>query len=194
MQDILLGQNAYLAGGTSVALHFGHRQSEDLDFFCAANFNHANIRKELSKLGHFTATDERSDTLIGAWDKVKLSLMKYPYPLMEKPSVLDGVKIASVTDLALMKLDAISSRGTKRDFIDLYWISKNSGRTLLDYVRMMKRKYGEDYAIEHLVKSLSFFADAERQPIPKMLKKLTWDEVKSYFIFQSSELAKKFIF
>ena len=184
---------SYLAGGTALALHFGHRISNDLDFFINDDFKTSLIRNELSKLGPFRVTDEKENTLVGSWPKVKLSLMKYPYKLLEKTVLLKEVPIASVTDITLMKLDAVSARGTKRDFVDLFWVSKHSGQPLIDYVRLMRKKFGKDYSVVHLIKSLCYFLDADREPMPKMLKKLTWEEVKSYFIFQSMELARRFI-
>lgn len=187
-------KKCYLAGGTAVALHLGHRFSDDLDFFERHGMNLFAVRKNLSTLGSFSVTDQKEDTLVGAWKDVKFSLFNYPYKLLEKPFLFEKIPVASLTDIALMKLDAISSRGTKRDFIDIFWIASHSGKNLLDYVRLMKKKYGQDYSIEHLIKSLSYFEDAEKDPPPRTIKKIIWEEVKSFFIYQASSLARKFIF
>ena len=184
----------YLAGGTAAALYFGHRKSEDLDFFSSNGFEIILIRSGLQSAAPFRITDQKENNLSGVWGNVKLSFMRYPYKLVGKAETLGKVRVASIEDIALMKLDAICTRGTKRDFIDLYWISKYSGKTLLDSVRLTKKKFGKDYSIEHLIKSLSYFLDADKQPMPLMLKKISWEEVKSYFIYHSMSLARKFMF
>lgn len=187
-------KRCYLAGGTATAIYLGHRFSDDFYFFSKERLNFITYRKDIFKLGMFRVTDCREDTLIGAWKNVKFSILHYPYKIIEKPLLFQGITIASITDIALMKLDAISGRGTRRDFIDIFWIVNHSKKSLLDYVRLMKRKYGENYSIEHLIKSISYFEDAEKDPMPKMIKKIVWEEVRSFFIYQSSLLARKFIF
>jgi hypothetical protein len=103
----------YLAGGTALALHFGHRLSIDLDFFSAADFDTKIYKEKLVILGSFSLTREAEATIDGTLDGVKISLLGYRYPLLFPASILDGVAVADPRDIARMKLDAISSRGSK---------------------------------------------------------------------------------
>jgi hypothetical protein len=86
-----------------------------------------------------------------------------------------------------MKLSAIASRGAKRDFIDLYVASERFGfGTILDWFH---RKYAEiHYNRLHLLKSLTYFADAEKDPMPHMLVPLQWKDVMRFFRLQAPGL------
>src|SRR3989338_6892877 len=116
-------KEAYLAGGTALALRIGHRISVDFDFFIGAKFNEQQLARRLAALPvNFEL--ERLDwgTILGYLNKVKFSLFFYDYKLLAKPQNFLSIKIADIKDIAPMKLLAISDRGTKRDFIDLYFI------------------------------------------------------------------------
>lgn len=88
--------------------------------------------------------------------------------------------MAGITDIAAMKLAAISERGTKRDFIDLYFILQN---TSLDKIlQFYDKKYKKLTSnLFHIKKSLVCFTDAEEDPMPKMIMAVSWKEVKNFF-------------
>ena len=113
----------YLAGGTALALHFGHRISIDLDFFTPEIFSVAHVRDALSTLGAFVVTSQSEDgTLNGRLDDVSVSFFIYPYNNMYPLIPWSGISLADPRDIAAMKIDAVSSRGSKKDFIDLYFL------------------------------------------------------------------------
>ena len=112
----------YLAGGTSVALFLNHRRSDDLDFFSEKEFNTPILIKNLKKLCEFVGTKTSENTLIGKLDGIKISFFSLPYGLLEEAVKYKNLSIAKPLDLAAMKILAISDRGTKRDFIDLYFL------------------------------------------------------------------------
>ena len=112
----------YLAGGTALALQIGHRRSIDFDFFTQETFRNENLEKYLSKTGQFQKLSEAKDTLYGILDDVRISFIKYDYPLIEEWIAEESLQIASLKDIACMKLSAIASRGTKKDFIDIYFL------------------------------------------------------------------------
>ena len=90
-------------------------------------------------------------------------------------------QIADIRDIAAMKIDAITTRGAKRDFIDLYFICK-TGYRLAELLDFYNRKYGKLASnLIHIEKSLVFFNDAETEEMPKMLKKIQWEDVKRFF-------------
>jgi len=93
-----------------------------------------------------------------------------------------GIKLAQVKDIALMKLVAISDRGTKKDFFDLYEICQQT-MSLDELFSLLPKKFvNVDYNKYHLLKSLVYFDDAETDPDPDMLKVISWEQVKKFFI------------
>ncbi|MEW6007214.1 MAG: nucleotidyl transferase AbiEii/AbiGii toxin family protein [bacterium] len=171
----------YLAGGTGASLQLGHRISFDLDLFTNKPFNCDTILRKLKEIGDFSLDIKDEETIIGLFKGTRISLFKYPYPLLFPQEEFRGIKVASLEDIGCMKLDAVSSRGTKRDFIDLYFILKE--RIKLDEaIELFKKKYkGIDYNIVHILKSLVYFEDAEKEPMPMMLKDINWKDIKSFF-------------
>src|SRR3989344_8336942 len=126
-QDWLQKSDWYLAGGTALALHAGHRQSVDLDFFSAeTEFDQKKIEETLAATGEWKTTSLDKGTVYGELKGAKISLIAYPYfKIAGQFTKIGHVAIAQPADIAAMKITAISQRGKRRDFIDLYWISKN---------------------------------------------------------------------
>lgn len=180
----------YLAGGTALALYYGHRQSVDLDWFSKDAINTKALIKKLSAIGNFELLNEETNTLEGYLDKVKVSFMTYPYPLLNKKNKLfKKVFLASALDIATMKLSAISGRNTKKDFIDLYWYLQVEKTDLTSLFAKMKKKFsGTQYDMLHVYKSLVYFKEAETQPMPIMLAKISWEKVKKYFVAETSKI------
>jgi hypothetical protein len=191
LADAGLTESFYLAGGTAAALHLGHRISIDLDFFRPDPFDSSQLAARLSDLGQFRLERLADNTLLGELEGVRTSFFCYHYPLLVEPVSVLGVKVAGIEDIAAMKLDAISRRGTRRDFIDLYFIAQ-SGLTLSEALQCYQRKYvGLNLNLVHLVKSLTYFADAETDPMPQMLIELSWDDVKRFFERETRSLFER---
>ncbi len=173
----------YLAGGTGCALHLGHRRSQDFDFFTAVEFEIFPLQNALRNVGRFVADYSGAGTLVGRFDGTKISLFLYSYPLLEETVAYLGGRVASLVDIGCMKIDAISSRGTKRDFIDLYFILKALGINLKTFFGHFKRKYGPGgFNRRHLLKSLVYFEDADKDPDPEMLTDFSWAAAKRFFV------------
>lgn len=172
-----IAKNFYLAGGTALAIQLGHRKSVDLDWFSANNFSNGELKGKLSLLGKFTLTSEEPGTINGILDGVKISFFHYRYAPLYPFISFNGVNLADRRDIAAMKIDAISSRGSKKDFIDLHFLLKE--RALKELLGFFERKYGDiDFNKLHILKSLVFFDDAEAEPMPVMLEKVDWNDVK----------------
>ncbi len=183
---VLLGKSgllkdAYLAGGTAVALQLGHRISVDFDFFTLQTFDPRFFADQLSKIGLFEEKQASKGTVLGKFEGVKFSLSFYQHPLLFSTINYASLNVAELRDLAAMKIDAISNRGAKRDFIDLYHICR-FGYRLSESLELYDKKYGKLASnLIHLKKSLIYFEDAEGDEMPGMLKKTSWKEVKSFF-------------
>jgi len=169
-------ENFYLAGGTALSLILGHRKSIDLDFF-SSSFPKFEILVAKLKTLNPKVINQDKGTLDLYIDDVKVSFLEYKYPLIGDFLEFDQVKVASLEDIACMKLSAISSRGSKKDFIDLYFIlQKFSLGELLD---LFEKKFkGVNYQMSHILKSLVYFEEAEKQPDPEFLVDVDWNEVR----------------
>jgi len=117
-------KNFYLAGGTGAALQFKHRVSLDLDFFTKEDIDTKTLIQKIKTLGKFSIERETENTLIGIFNGTRVSFLKYDYPLLFDPKQIKEINVADPRDIGCMKIDAISSRGMKRDFIDLFFTCK----------------------------------------------------------------------
>jgi predicted nucleotidyltransferase component of viral defense system len=167
----------YLSGGTALSLQLGHRESEDLDFFIEQEFAPDQLQADLLKLGTLEQTELDRGTLNTFFNGVKLQFLEYPYRLIEPLEDWGAIKLSSVVDIACTKLQTIGMRGSKKDFVDLYFILEQM--SLASLFELMSKKYTEvNYSQIHILKSLVFFEDAEQQPMPRMHKKVDWDLIK----------------
>lgn len=182
-----LPKNSYLAGGTALALWFGHRRSIDLDFFVPSTFSEAQWEQKLKKELDFKITYTDWQTLVGSVGNIKLSLFGYQYKVLDKPTYWQNIYIAGLSDLSAMKLDTVIRRGTKRDFIDLYLLSKKF--SLQKMFEFYQKKYGnlEDKKLI-LKKALIYFDDAQKDEMPEMLVDIKWKNIKDYFLSEVRKL------
>jgi predicted nucleotidyltransferase component of viral defense system len=173
-------QHLRLVGGTALALQLGHRKSIDLDLFGEIEFEDIDLTKVLNKYSDKIILLKKSKNInILSIDHVKVDFVNYSYPWLEKFLEIDGIRFASFNDIAAMKLSAITGRGSRKDFIDLFFLlQKNSLKEFLGFYR---QKYfdGSEYLV---LKSLTYFEDAETDPDIEMLVKVSWPEVKQYIL------------
>ncbi|OGJ15703.1 MAG: hypothetical protein A2632_00640 [Candidatus Pacebacteria bacterium RIFCSPHIGHO2_01_FULL_46_16] len=161
----------------------GHRESEDLDFFSQHNFNPELLQSEIAKFGVLENTELSVGTVNTFCNGVKLQFLEYPYRLIGPQVSWKNMQLSSLLDIACTKLQTISMRGSKKDFIDLYFLLQTY--SLQELFDALKKKYaGINYSITHIMKSLTFFADAEPQPMPRMHSLAAWDEIKQSVIKQ----------
>lgn len=180
--NILKDTDFYLAGGTALALQIGHRISVDLDWFVPILGNTEHFLKRVkSSINIFYVTSISSETVYLMIDNVHVSFIGYNYPLLQPKVKFNeyGIYLASPDDIACMKLSAIAGRGAKKDFIDLYFLIKYF-KPLKNYLDLYKQKYNTR-DVGHVIRSLVYFKDAEKEPNVKMLKELLWNNLKMDF-------------
>lgn len=149
----------YLAGGTALALQIGHRTSIDFDFYSQKGF----VSRQLAQL--IVRTFPNAETLFEAKDTLRievgmteLSFFYYSYRLLEHLKEFQSISVAGLADIAAMKLAAIVQRGTKRDFIDVYFLLNIY--TLGELIDFAIKKY-PGYQPMLILRSLIYFEDAE---------------------------------
>ncbi len=193
-------KNFYLSGGTGLALQIAHRISRDFDFFTPQPVLNTRSRERILEAfqPHFPVqillSQEGSLSLLVK--QVRVSFFYYPFLCVEEPVCFQGLKIASVKDIALDKLSAIIGRGSKRDFLDVYWCLQVSPHplTLPELLESARQKFRvvRDFQMQAL-RALVYFKDAEGEPMPRLLRSVRWNTVKDYFRHQVSTLSRIYL-
>ncbi|MCX6868596.1 MAG: nucleotidyl transferase AbiEii/AbiGii toxin family protein [Verrucomicrobia bacterium] len=171
----LMATGFSLAGGTSLALRFGHRVSVDLDFFTMEEFDAESLVRQLD-VNPENVMDRAAGTLQLLVQGVKIDFLRHAYPLLEKPVMLDGIRMLSLPDVAAMKLNAITNRGSKKDFFDLEMLLEN--QALPELLDLYCRKYSVRNRFM-VIRSIAWFDDAENEPDPESLANLSWPAIKA---------------
>ena len=162
-----------LVGGTALALHLGHRHSIDLDFFGV--WGEVNLESILESCGTVVRTGGRDRLQFYEVNHVKVDFVTYQYAWLQEASIIDGVRLAHIDDIAAMKLEAITNRGSKKDFIDVAILLEHC--SLKQMLELYHRKYPKGLKL-HVMRSLVYFEDAEGTDMPLMLKPLSWETAK----------------
>jgi hypothetical protein len=177
--------DVYLAGSAALALYLAHRPVRGLDLMTPANRLTGPDRRDL--LGDLREMDEdlRVETARDGYLYVRtgtgvgLKFFYYPYPLIDREEEIEGLPVASAVDLGLMKIAAIISRGTKRDFVDLYLLCREI--SLDELLERSGDKFGHvrDFPLQAL-KGLADLSLTVGEPMPQLDTALEWNEVESW--------------
>lgn len=187
--------NWYLADGTALALQAGTRKSYDLDFFTPESEFNGNLL-----LANFLRTTDwktelvEKNTIYGELFGSKISFLSNPLFLPGWELARHGaVSVLSPVDIAVMKIIAVSQRGRKRDFYDLYWCARNL-ETLKDLILRLPAQYPSvAHNYHHILKSLVYFQDADSDPDPVICFQASWKEIRSFFQKEIPQIAKKLV-
>jgi hypothetical protein len=183
----------YLAGGTAVSLQIGHRRSVDFDFFSATDEVDERSRNEIiAGISAFPTQiiESVGGNLLLLVDGIRIGFFSYGYPLVDEPILCENNFLASLNDIGLMKCDALISRGSRKDFYDLLFISKYI--QFDDLLKLGERKYPlfRDFPLM-VLESMTLFDNADRDVQPELFDNIPWDKVKQFFIEQAHQLSKK---
>jgi hypothetical protein len=170
----------YLGGGTAIAIHLGHRRSLDFDWFTQVPIDDPlTLAAQLRERGvAFEVGEIAKGTLHGTANGVRTALLEYRYPHLAPPVALAAFtcRLASLEDLAAMKLSAIAGRGSRKDFVDLYALGQ-AFQPLAGLVHAYQRRYAVA-DLGHLLYALSYFDDAETEPMPDLLWDVEWPAIR----------------
>lgn len=188
------GDDFYLAGSAALALYIGHRPVRDLDLMGGTNRLVPPDRRDL--LGDLLAIEPQTEVetardgyLYVRQSGVGVRFFYYPYPLAEPFEELSGFAVASAVDLGLMKLGAIISRGTRRDFVDLFLLCRRI--PLAELLARADDKFGHvrDFSLQAL-KGLADLSEAEAEPMPRLAVPVDWAEVEAWLRHEVRELGR----
>lgn len=188
-------QDFYLAGGTGLALHFGHRISVDLDFFSensqAVDQQQRSILRQTFDEPNLEITYDKDTTFVAIWRGVGVSFFRLnSYPLVGPTYTLNNIRLASVEEIGAMKLAAIINRGTRKDMVDMYFILQRTSLETLFQVAALKYAKIRSFPVS-AVRALSYFEDAESLPMPQMIDKTPWAKMKKFLEASALQAGKK---
>ncbi len=181
----------YLAGGTALALQVGHRKSFDLDFFThEKDFNQQVIASHFPT-DHWKTERVYQGTLFGELEGAKVSFISYPFFIARQPFIsYQSINVLQSRDIGVMKILAMSQRGRKRDFVDLYWLVHHVEplRWFMDHLKDQIPDVAHDY--HHIIKALTYFDDAEKDEMPELNFHANWRTIKKFFQDEAKKLAR----
>lgn len=174
-------KGVYLAGGTALALQMGHRTSFDFDFYASEHFESQEFLAPINlKFSGVTISNARKDTCLLSVEGVSCSFFYYPYKMIKPLVAFENINLASIEDIAAMKMIAISMRGKRRDFVDAYYLLKRFD--LEEIMKFTLKKYPE-YQPLAILKGLIFFSDAENEDVGRGIeifdKDFFWESAKN---------------
>lgn len=174
-----------LVGGTALALQLGHRKSIDLDFFGDKIIQEKLFIEHLNKYGKVQILKATENILITAIDGIKVDFVNYSFPLIAEKVIIESLSLASPQDIAAMKLNAIAGRGSKKDFVDLYFLlDRFSLREMIGFYRAKYAQYSEF----SMLKSLTYFNDAEKEEAPFIFHDFDWHQCKNRIRIEFAQL------
>lgn len=174
--EVPLFNECRLVGGTSLALQYGHRSSIDLDMFGDIPDNDLLYLDVLKEFGHIDT--QKTSRIVKTFivDGIKVDFVNYSmYPWIDKLVLEDGLRLASPKDIAALKTYAIQNRGSKKDFIDMFFLLQHF--SLEDILGFYSQKY-PNYSMFRTRMALTYFDDAENQESPIMWMNVEWETVK----------------
>jgi len=167
----------FLVGGTSLALQMGHRFSVDLDLFTITDFDQEELLAELRTDFEVVVEVTSPSIFITRIDEVKVDFVRFRYGLLFPVLQTDGIRMLEIQDIAPMKLDAVTKRGSKKDFYDIYFLLQKM--PLKEILDLYNEKF-QHSTLFHVIKSLTYFDDAEGQSDPVVFdQSVRWGTVKS---------------
>ena len=179
LQRLPVLEQTRLVGGTALALQLGHRKSIDLDFFGTVDCEAEYLRESIAGIASLTILKESPHIHIYIVDGIKVDIVNYKYPWLDDVVLEQGLRLASVSDIAAMKITAIIGRGTKKDFIDIAFLLHHF--SLEEILHFYAAKYN-DSSVFMAMKSLAYFDDAEADPMPDMFVNQSWQQVKAHIL------------
>lgn len=184
----------YMIGGTAVSLQLGLRESYDFDFCVPAQFNNEILLQELKQLGNIEVKQNQKGTCDVILNGVQVSFLYYPNPIIKEYVTIDEMpklKMASIIDIAIMKVVAIGGRGAKKDFFDLYYILNKSNISIDELAEGLIKKCGNGINYVSIIMGLSYFEDAEQEILPTTFVDYNWEKIKKFFIDIQKDFEKR---
>jgi hypothetical protein len=164
-----------LVRGTALALQIGHRISIDIDLFGNCEIDEIAVLDQLNACGPVHVLKKSKNILICSVQGIKVDIVNYSYPILENTLISDGIRMVGLKDIAAMKMNAIAGRGSKKDFIDVYYLLQYFTLEVMIDLYLQKYSNGSEFLVR---KSLTYFEDADAEEMPLMMEDISWNRIK----------------
>ena len=194
ISEIVSINDYYMVGGTALSLQLELRESYDFDFCVKSEFNNEILLDELKSIGNVEVVQNQKGTCDVILNGVQVSFFYYPNKVLAeftKAKEMPNLNIASILDIAVMKLVAIGGRGAKKDFFDLYNIIEKCNISINELVKGLKQKCGDNINYVNIIMGLSYFEDAEDEILTNTFGDYNWENIKKFFIEFQKKVQKE---
>ncbi len=173
----------YLAGGTALALQMGHRISIDFDFFCDKKISKTLLNKVRKVFENKTVIPlvNNTDELTVLVEDVKITFLKYPFPVLHQLIDCDGLNLLSIKEIASTKAYSIGRRGVLKDYVDLYFIISKKEATLEEIIKISEKKYGDIFNARLFLEQLIDVKNVEDTDIVFLKEKVNKKTLELFF-------------
>lgn len=175
--------NFYLAGGTALALQIGYRISVDFDLFSEKEID-KNLFPKVRKIfygNEITLSVNNPDELTVFIDGLKITFLKYPFPLIFDLVDYEGIGLLSVKEIAATKAYTINRRGSLKDYADLFFIVSKKHAALEEIIEISGKKYGNEFNPRLFLEQLVYLEDIEEAEIEFLKESVTKKEIEAFF-------------
>lgn len=180
----------YLAGGTALALQIAHRISIDFDLFSEKEIpKNLLIKAKRVFAGEKIAVSVNNrDELTIFVNNIKITFLKYPFPVLRKLVSYQGISLLSVQEIAATKTYVIGRRGSYRDYIDLYFIFKEQHVSLEETLRLAEKKYKNEFNSRLFLEQLLYLEDVGDEKIMFLKTKVNKEDLSKFFRKEISKI------
>jgi hypothetical protein len=168
-----------LVGGTALALRFGHRKSIDIDLFASEKLNKKQISKTITDAFPGSNLDLTEHNIKGFINGIKIELYDgWHSPFQEKPITIQGIRMASLMDIACLKFDAIIDRREKKDYIDLHFLFKELTANKIIQAYKKFNPHVSDRSFLFAINEVRT-AYENKSVMPEMISSVSWKEISN---------------
>lgn len=180
----------YLAGGTALALQVGHRISVDFDLFFEKEIdkNLLNKIKRVFPEDSLSVSVNNPDELTVFVNDVKITFLKYSFPVILKLTEHEGIRLLDVKEIAATKAYAIGRRGSYKDYVDLYFIIFEGHSDLNGIIDLAEKKYGSEFNSRLFLEQLVYLEDIKDVEIVFLKQVVSKKELEGFFQKKISEI------
>lgn len=171
----------YLAGGTALALQLGHRISADFDFFSEKKISQDLLPKIEKNFKNIKVLVNNADELSFLSGGIKTTLLHYPFPLIFPLIDFEGLRLAGIKEIAVMKAYTLGRRGTFKDYVDLYFILLDKIDTIHGIIANAEKKYQDVFNSRLFLEQLVYLEDIQDTAIRFLRKEASIDEIRDFF-------------
>jgi len=194
-----LSEEFYLTGGTALAEYYiPYRNSEDLDFFSEEEISKEaivvflrSIKRKLNYITYDENTSFNRNIFILSFKDylLKTKFTYFPFPQVETPKVIDGVKVDSIIDIAVNKLFTIYQKPRLRDFMDLYMICRKYDFSLDELGKKARIKF--DWNIDLLKLGSQFLLVKDLKDFPRLISPMHNNDWQEFFLKEAKKLKEE---